>query len=133
MTTWRLGSSPSERVTTPSISLMASWTALRSAGLIASSAFSWPEADDLLGDLDAEALEGGRAALPVAGDVDEDAVGARGALALDDGPGEVLDGGEGGASGAHEHAEVLAVGRDLDGLLVEEAALDRGLHPVFGE
>jgi hypothetical protein len=41
---WRLGSSPSERVSTPGSSLMASWTALRSAGLIGSSAFSWPDA-----------------------------------------------------------------------------------------
>ena len=40
MTMWRLGSSPSERVTTPGISLTASCTALRSAGLIVSSAFS---------------------------------------------------------------------------------------------
>ena len=40
MTMWRLGSSPSERVTTPGISLTASCTALRSAGLIASRAFS---------------------------------------------------------------------------------------------
>src|SRR5437588_54168 len=41
MTTNRRGSSPSDRVTTPSIALIASCTTLRSAGLIGSSVDAW--------------------------------------------------------------------------------------------
>ena len=113
MTMWRLGSSPSERVDDPGhlvdgvVHRLAVGRAHGLEGLLLA------RGQDLLGDLEAEPLEGGRAALPVARHVDQDPVGARRALALHHGPGEVLQGGSasspGGRPGCPRSSPVAAI------------------------
>ena len=88
----RRGSSPSDRVRTPSMALAVSCTTLRSAGFIGSSAFWLPGGQHVGGHLLGEALEGLAAPLAVAGDVDADAPFLDAAApALHRGAGELLD------------------------------------------
>ena len=69
----RSGSSPSDRVVTPSVSASASWTILRSDDDIGSSARAVPGALHLVGHLGGEPAERLPATHPVAADVDTQA------------------------------------------------------------
>src|SRR6185437_3258754 len=80
-----------------------------------------------------EALQGLRTTLPVAGHVDEYPVRPRGALALHHGAGEVLERQQGRTPRAYQRAEIFARCCDLDGLLIEDPALDRSLQPELPE
>ena len=126
ITTRRRGSSPSDVVETPSSSLTTSWTTLRSAGCIGSSALGTPEDADVRRDLLREPLERLAPPLPVTGDVDADPpVMGPGRLPLHDRAGELLDRLQGLSLRADQQAEVLAFDPQLDRVVVDLLLADR--------
>ena len=128
ITTWRRRSSPSLVVCTPSMSLMASWTILRSGGDIGSSATGRPGLLDPVGLLRGEALQGLLATGPVPGHVDpEPALERPGVLLGDGGAGQLLDRVQGGPAGTDQQAEVVAGDGDLEVLVVLAGRLDVGV------
>ena len=101
----RFGSSPSDRLVTPSIAVSASWITLRSADGIGSSERATPDSLTMLGHAAGEALEGHPALLAVAGHVDAQAGVVIAEATLGGDPGEVLDRQQRAATGADQQAE----------------------------
>src|SRR5579883_187947 len=80
---------------------------------------------DLLGDLLAEPLQGSRTALTVVSDVDQDSVRLGGEAALDDCSRHVLQRGQRRPARSYQESQLLAVGCNLDGVLVADTGRHR--------
>ena len=106
MTTRRRGSSPSEMVATPSISLTMSWTILRSSGRHRLEDLVAPRFQGPLGRLAGELGQCLLAPGPVAGDVEMDPGAMAADPALDRRADEFLEGVDGGRPGPDQQAEV---------------------------
>ena len=122
-TTRRLGSSPSERLVTPSISASASWSTLRSADGMASSERATPTGADLFGHGLGEPLQRDPTLLAVPRDVDAQSGVMIPEPALRGDSRQILDPEQRAAARPDQQAERGAIDSDLD--LV---ALDGGVN-----